>query len=176
MSSRVNINMCLIASKGLLPTNKLHEVFMETLSELNGTINNGVLYINDFRVGLLSLKERIVIQTYSEHAEQVKTKTTKLREIFSRRAQVAIDDYKRELEIEKKKLECSDLEYTELLKRIEETDRKIKEQAQAVKKQQMSSCEAIVLELKEAAENQGYDILEEKTDEGIELQLIRRIY
>ena len=40
----------------------------------------------------------------------------------------------------------------------------------------MSSCEAIVLELKDAAENQGYAIVEEKTEEGVQLQFIRRAY
>ena len=46
----------------------------------------------------------------------------------------------------------------------------------AISKQNMSSCEAMALELKEAAENQGYDIVENKTEEGIQLQFIRRIY
>ena len=52
----------------------------------------------------------------------------------------------------------------------------IEEQQHAIKKQEMSSCDAIVLELKEAAENQVYDIVEEKTNNGVQLQFIRRIY
>lgn len=176
MSSIVNINMLLIAAKGLLPTNKLHEVFLDTLKELNGTVKNGVLFINDLRIGLLSMKDRIVIQTYSEHKLVVIAKTNELREVFTRRASVAIEDYKSELENEKKKIEQSDLAYNDLMKRIQEVDYKIKAQKSAASKQQMPSCEAMVLELKEAAENQGYDIAEEKTEEGIQLQFIRRAY
>lgn len=176
MSSTVNIDMCLIASKGLLPETKLHEVFMDTLKELNGSINDNILSINNKNIGKISLKDRIIIQTYSEHANMVSQATEKLREVFSRRAKVAVDNYSYELEQEKKRTQESDLAYEELMKRINTIDKQIEDQQKAIKKQEMSSCEAIVEELKEAAENQGYEITEEKTSNGVQLQFIRRTY
>lgn len=176
MSSIVNLDMCLIASKGLLPKEKLHEVFLETLPEINGTIKNNVLYIDNQTIGTISLKDRIVIQIYSERASFVKNKTNELRNVFTRRSQVEVENYKNELEEEKKIFEESNLAYEELRRRIKENENKIVQQEKAISKQNMSSCEAMALELKEAAENQGYDIVENKTEEGIQLQFIRRIY
>lgn len=176
MSSIVNLDMCLIASKGLLPKEKLREVFLETLPEVNGLIKNNVLYIDNQPIGSISLKDRIVIQTYSEHAIIAKKMTNELRNVFTRRTKVAVENYKNELEEEKKKIEESNLAYEELQRRIKETEIKIESQEKAIEKQNMSSCEAMALELKEAAENQGYDIVENKTEEGIQLQFIRRIY
>ena len=176
MSSTVNLDMCLIASKGLLPETTLHKVFMDTLEELNGSISKNILSINNKNIGKISLKERIILQTYSEHANEVRRATEELREVFTRRAKVAIDNYSYELEQEKKRAQESDLAYAELMKRINSIDKQIEEQQHAIKKQEMSSCDAIVLELKEAAENQGYDIVEEKTNNGVQLQFIRRIY
>ena len=162
MSSIVNLDMCLIASVGLLPTNILHNVFMDTLKELNGYINNNILVINNCDIGKISLKDRIVVQTYSEHRNIAMKQTELLRETFNRRANIAIKDYRYQLEQEQK--------------RIKENENKLIQQEKAIKKQELSSCEAIVLELKEAAENQGYDIVEEKNDEGVQLQFIRRYY
>ena len=176
MSSTVNIDMCLIASKGLLPTNKLHEVFLDTLKELNGCISNGILSINNTRIGKISLKDRIVLQTYSENARLVQSQTDLLRKTFTRRSAVAVKNYSYELEQEKKRVQESDLAYEELVKKVNSIDRQIMEQEKAIQKQEMPSCEAIVLELKEAAENQGYDIVEEKTESGTQLQFVRRIY
>ena len=176
MSSTVNLDMCLIASKGLLPIEELHRVFNDTLCELNGIITNGILRINDKNIGKISLKDRIIIQTYSEHANEVRRATEELREVFTRRAKVAIDNYSYELEQEKKRAQESDLAYAELMKRINSIDKQIEDQQKAIKKQEMSSCDAIVLELKEAAENQGYDIVEERTNNGVQLQFVRRTY
>lgn len=176
MSSTVNLDMCLIASKGLLPQDKLHEVFVDTLQELNGSINNNVLCINNKNIGKISLKDRIIVQTYSEHANEVRKVTEELRNVFTRRAQIAIRNYEFQLEQEKKRAQESDLAYAELMKRINSIDKQIEEQQKAIKKQEMSLCDAIVLELKEAAENQGYDIVEEKTNNGVQLQFIRRAY
>ena len=176
MSSIVNLDMCLIASKGLLPQTTLHKVFMDTLKELNGSICNDVLSINNNRIGKVSLKDRIIVQTYSENINMVKQSTEWLREVFTRRAKVAIENYFYELEQEKKRAQESDLAYAELMKRINFIDKQIEEQQHAIKKQEMSSCDAIVLELKEAAENQGYDVVEEKNNNGVHLQFIRRIY
>ena len=162
MSSIVNLDMCLIASVGLLPTNILHNVFMDTLKELNGYINNNILVINNCDIGKISLKDRIVVQTYSEHRNIAMKQTELLRETFNRRANVAIKDYRYQFEQEQKI--------------IKENENKLIQQEKAIKKQELSSCEAIVLELKEAAENQGYDIVEEKNDEGVQLQFIRRYY
>ncbi len=176
MSSVVNLDMCLIASKGLLPKEKLHEVFLETLPEVNGIIKNNILYIDNQPIGSISLKDRIVVKTYSERALLAKNKTTELRNVFTRRSQVAIEDYKNELETEQRRLKESNLAYEELKKRIKENQNKIEQQEKAIVKQNMSSCEAMTLELKESAENQGYDVVENKTEEGIQLQFIRRIY
>lgn len=176
MSSTVNLDMCLIASKGLLPQDKLHEVFVDTLQELNGSINNNVLCINNKNIGKISLKDRIIVQTYSENANEVRKATEELRNVFTRRAQIAIRNYEFQLEQEKKRAQESDLAYAELMKRINSIDKQIEDQQKAIKKQEMSSCDAIVLELKEAAENQGYDIVEEKTNNGVQLQFVRRTY
>ena len=47
MSSTVNIDMCLIASKNLLPIETMHSIFLDTLNELNGEIKNDTLFINN---------------------------------------------------------------------------------------------------------------------------------
>lgn len=175
MSSTVNIDMCLIASKGLLPIDTLHRVFKDTVEELNGSISkDGSLVLDGKIVGIVSLKERIIVQT-SRYNNSM-SKIENLREIFNRRSDVAIKNYKYQLEQEKKSIQESNLAEEELRKRIELADKKIQEQEIAIQKQELSSCEAIVLELKEAAENQGYDIVEEKTEEGTQLQFIRRVY
>lgn len=176
MSSIVNLDMCLIASSGLLPVNLLQEVFYDTLNELNGKIQNSILFLNNTKVGKVTLKDRIIVQTYSENASFVKKQTKLLRETFSRRADVAVKNYAYELEQEEKRLRESDLALEELENRIRENQKLQKKQEKAIERQSMDACEAIVLELKEAAENQGYDIVEEKTEEGVRLQFIRRIY
>ena len=176
MSSIVNIDMCLIASTGLLPNNILHEVFMDTLNELNGHILNNVLYIDNNQIGKISLKNRIVIQTYNENQKMIKKKTEELRNTFTRRSQVAIENYEEQLKEEKRRIQESNLAYNELLREINKIDKAIEVQAKAVEKQKLPSCEAMVFELKESAENQGYDVLEEHTKDGVELQFIRRVY
>lgn len=174
MSSTVNIDMCLIASKGLLPTENLHKLFKDTVNELNGDIlKDRTLTIEGRLVGVVSLKERIIVQTSRYNSMP---KIEQLRDVFNRRSEIAIKNYKFQLEQERKRIQESNLAEEELRKRIEQADQKIIEQEKAVQKQEMSSCDAIVIELKEAAENQGYDIVEEKTEEGVKLQFIRRVY
>lgn len=176
MSSIVNLDMCLIASKGLLPEPMLHEVFYSTLNELNGTIHKGILLINNIAIGKITLKDRIIVQTYNENVSLVKKQTILLRENFTRRADIAIKNYAYELEQEKKRAYESNMALEELNARIRETEKLQKKQVEAIKRQNMDACEAIVAELKEAADNQGYDIIEEKTEEGAQLQFIRRVY
>ena len=176
MSSIVNLDMCLIASSGLLPTEILHEVFFNTLRELNGTIQNNILSINNQRIGEITLKDRILVQTYSENVAYVNSQVRLLRETFTRRADVAIKNYAYELEQEKRRAIESNLASKELEARIKKTEELQLKQEKAIERQKLDSCEAIVMELKEPAENQGYDIIEEKTEEGIQLQFVRRIY
>ena len=70
----------------------------------------------------------------------------------------------------------SNLEILELKKRLSIIESKIESQDKAIKRQQMESCQAMVEELKDAAINQGYDIIEEKNENGIQLQFVRREY
>ncbi len=176
MSSTVNIDMCLIASKNLLPIETMHSIFLDTLNELNGEIKNDTLFINNKKIGTIYLKDRILIRTVSELAQEVTKATEKLRTTFSRRAQVEIDNYTYYLKKEKERIEKAENNIDVLQKDISAIDKKIEDNKKAIARQSMSSCEAIVEELKEAALNQGYDIEEEKTNNGVQLQFVRRVY
>ena len=176
MSSTVNIDMCLIASKNLLPIEIMHSIFLDTLNELKGEIKNDILFINDKKIGTIYLKDRILVRTDSELTQEVEKTTEKLRTTFSRRAQVEIDNYAYYLKKEKERIEKTGVDINEVNKDIGIIDKKIEDQQKAIKRQEMSSCEAIVEEIKEAAENQGYEVIEEKTNSGVQLQFVRRTY
>lgn len=176
MSSRVNINMLLISSKGLLDKERILKIFNEALVECNGSIKNNLLYINNLAIGKLFINERIVVETYTEHREKVLKSTETLREIFNRRVKIAVKNTQNDLINEKNRLMKSELELEELERKLKTIDDTILVQNNALIKQEMPVCEAMVAELKETATNQGYDIIEEETESGIQLQFIRRTY
>jgi uncharacterized FlaG/YvyC family protein len=176
MSSIVNLNILLVASTGLLPHERLLKVFDRALVEVNGSIQNGILNINNQRVGKVYINNRIVVQTYSEYASQANTVVEGLRTVFNRKAEIEIQNYQDELNKKKQRLIQEQIDLIELEKKLKTLDNEIQLSNKAVKKQAMSSCEAMVVELKDAATNQGYCIVEEKTTNGMQIQFVRRDY
>ena len=176
MSSIVNLDLSLIASKGLLPNDIMAKVFKECLKECHGFIDNNILYIDNACVGKITINDRIIVQTSSEALEDVKRLTEDLRSLFTKRSSVEIKNYQSFLSEKKKQLKQTSLVDEQIKKAIAELEKTEQEVNKAIERQQMTSCEAIVEELKEAAFNQGYDIEESKTENGIQLQFVRRVY
>ena len=174
MSSTVNMDMSLIGALGILPKEKMADCFFRCASELGCHNENGFLMHSSKRLGRLRIGERIVLQ-FGEH-DSGGTIRKKLRDLFTRRAEVEQRNYINELEAEKIRLRNSSLVANEIASRIAEVERKQAASEKALQRQHMEECEAIRDELCEAAELRGYDVVEEKTEQGVYLQFIRREY
>lgn len=176
MSSSVNIDLCIISSANLLPEEEMKSIFEEAVCELGGVIKENVLFLDNKRIGKLTIGSRIIIQTYSENVNFVRETTEELRNIFTRRSQNANLNYIARMEEERKRLEQSNLEFSEFEKRIKAIDQSIESSQKAAERQKMSSCDAIKNELIESAINKGYDVVQNEVDGEIQLQFIRRAY
>ncbi len=176
MSSIVNIDLMLICSKDLLPKERMVSVLDSCLKELNCKIENNVLYIKENAVGKIIIKDRILVQTYSERRSNAIKLLTALRELYTRKSKIEFEKYKEYLEEQKRIIKEQNIISEKIEKELKEFENKINKMNVAKEVQEMSPCEAIVAELKEAAECQGYDVVEEKTDNGVQLQFVRRSY
>ena len=96
-----------------------------------------------------------------------------LRDTFTRRVSIAHENYLYELDKRKKELEQEKLVERELLESI---NRDIEKTNVAFERQQLDECEALKAEIVDAAIAQGYEVVEEKNSNGIQLQFIRREY
>lgn len=174
MSSMVQVNMVLIASKNLLPINQMEKCFKDCLSETNCEIVNGNLVMNNITLGKLLLGERIVVKTYNSE-KSILDQTKELRNLFSRRSEILYQNYQNDLEDKMIKAKQS-LEHSNELKKFIDTISKQKEKSiVALQRQQKENCIALKEELIEEAQNQGYDVIDNSSNE-IKLQFIKRSY
>ena len=174
MSSTIRMNMTLLGASGIVPASTMKEVFLSCVKEMNGEIINSTITMDGKNLGRLSLGERIVLQYESENTNSQKRE--ELRGLFSRRVQVAQINYLQTLENQRARLEKNEAADRELHRQIEELDRKERKSQEAMQRQEKPACVAIKEELCVAAEEKGFDVIEEETDQGVELQFIKRIY
>ena len=99
-----------------------------------------------------------------------------LRETFTRRVGIAHENYLYELKKKKEELEAQNLVETELIESLKTIDKEIEKSEVGFERQQLSECDALKAEIVDAAIAQGYEVVEEKTDSGVQLQFIRREY
>lgn len=174
MSSIAKVNMVLIASKGLLPTKEMEKVFHECINDTNYLIENGHLLSNGNKIGIIKFGDRIVIQTYSSEYS-VLEQTKELRNLFTRRAEIALQNYQNQLEEQINEARKSITNSIELTNFVNELHEKNKLSAKAYERQQKDNCLALKEELIEEALNQGYDVIDNSKEE-IQLQFVKRIY
>ena len=176
MSSIVNLDLVSISAKNLLPKDIMIKVFNDSLLKCNGVIKNNVLVINGFSIGKISITDRIVLSTYSENVHNIERYTKVLRDTFTKLSELEFKNYQYYLKQQKLLIEKEAEANLELKKHLEEISKKEIEATKAYERQHLPSCEAIVEELKEAAENQGYDVSQIETKNGVQLQFVRRVY
>ena len=175
MSSTINLDMTLLAASNIVPQEIAHNVFLSCVKEMEGEIRrNNFLTIQGKMLGRVMMGQRIVLQYDSDSGFSKKRED--LRALFTRRIGIAQADYLHELEENKRKLSESRAAEESLFAELAEIEKKKQKSLAAMQRQEKPSCEAIKDELCEAAEMKGYDVIEEKTDQGIQLQFVRREY
>lgn len=174
MSSTVRMDMVLISSSNIIPSSRLKAVFEECVEELGGVIRDKELIIGKEHLGSLTINDRIILSFASDYETSKRLEMRKLlRDTFTRRVSIAHENYLYELDKRKKELEQEKLVERELLESI---NRDIEKTNVAFERQQLDECEALKAEIVDAAIAQGYEVVEEKNSNGIQLQFIRREY
>ncbi len=174
MSSTINLDMTLLAASNIVPQEIAHSVFLSCVKEMEGEIRHNVLTVQGQTLGRIVMGSRIVLQYDSDRGFSKKRED--LRALFTRRISVAQADYLHELEEDERRLRESRAAEESLLAELANIERQKQKSLVAMRRQEKPSCEAIKDELCEAAEMKGYDVIEEKTDQGIQLQFVRRQY
>lgn len=174
MSSTVRMDMVLISSSNIIPSSQLKAVFEECVEELGGIIKDKELIIGKEHLGSLTINDRIILSFASDYETSKRVEMRKLlRDTFTRRVSIVHENYLYELDKRKKELEQEKLVERELLESI---NRDIEKTNVAFERQQLDECEALKAEIVDAAIAQGYEVVEEKNGNGIQLQFIRREY
>ena len=177
MSSTVNMDMSIIASSFIVPQNMLKDVLEGCVNELGGKIRNNHLIIDGQDVGVLTINNRIVLSFSTDYENSKRTKTRELlRNLFTRRVQTAHENYLYNLRKEKARLEEESRVEAEMLESLKEVEQKIEKSELGFERQNLSECEALKAEIVDAAIAQGYEVVEEETSQGVQLQFIRREY
>lgn len=174
MSSTINLDMTLLAASNIVPQETMHKVFLSCVQEMGGEIKSNVLTIQGQRLGKIMMGQRIVLQ-YDSDGGFLK-KREDLRDLFTRRIAVAQADYLHELDENERRLRESRAAEESLLAELAKIEKRKQKSMSAMQRQEKPSCEAIKEELCEAAEMKGYDVVEEQTEQGIQLQFVRREY
>lgn len=177
MSSTTNLDMALISTSNIVSQEQLKTVFEECVNEIGGVIENNHLIINGEDLGKLTINNRIVL-SFSDDYETAKRTNVRnlLRNTFTRRVSIEHENYLYELKKEKERLEEQSRVEAELLKSLKEIETKIKKSEIGFERQQQSECDALKGEIVDAAIAQGYEVVEEETSQGVQLQFIRRDY
>ena len=177
MSSTVNMDMVLISTSNILPSNLLRAVFEESVKELGGTIQNGNLFLGKENLGKLTLNSRIVLSFSTDFDNSKRGQVRKLlRDTFTRRVSTAHENYLYQLKKEKEQLAEQNRVESMILESIKKIDEEIEKSEVGFERQQLSECDALKAEIVDAAIAQGYEVVEENTDSGVQLQFIRREY
>ena len=177
MSSTVNMDMALISTSNIIPQDQLRRVFEECVKELGGVIQNNNLFLGKENLGKLTINNRIVLSFSSDYETSKRAEVRKLlRDTFTRRVAVAHENYLYELKKEKERLEQQSRVEAELLNSLKEVETKIEKSEIGFERQNQSECDALKGEIIDAAVAQGYEVVEETTSQGVQLQFIRRDY
>ena len=177
MSSTVNMDMALISTSNIVPQDQLRKIFEECVRELGGVIQNNNLFLGKEDLGKLTINNRIVLSFSSDYETSKRGEVRKLlRETFTRRVSIAHENYLYELKREKERLEKQSQAEVELLNSIKDIETKITKSEIGYERQNQSECEALKGEIIDAAIAQGYEVVEENTSQGVQLQFIRRDY
>ena len=177
MSSTVNMDMALISTSNIIPQDQLKRVFEECVKELGGIIQNNNLFLGKENLGKLTINNRIVLSFSSDYETSKRSEVRKLlRDTFTRRVAVAHENYLYDLKKEKERLEEQSRVEAELLKSLKEVETKIEKSEIGFERQNQSECDALKGEIIDAAIAQGYEVVEETTSQGVQLQFIRRDY
>lgn len=177
MSSTVNMDMALISTSNIIPQDQLRRVFEECVKELGGVIQNNNLFLGKENLGKLTINNRIVLSFSSDYETSKRAEVRKLlRDTFTRRVAIAHENYLYELKIEKERLEQQSRVEAELLNSLKEVETKIEKSEIGFERQNQSECDALKGEIIDAAVAQGYEVVEETTSQGMQLQFIRRDY
>ena len=176
MSSHASLDVSILVCNGLLSPQMAKELLGLCLEELNGRIVGTKVYLDDKYIGTLSVSKRIVLTADSTVFQTTKNDREKLRDLLTKKAEVMQQNYIDNLVDEKEQLRRSDMVLKELSARIKEVDDKIKQSEKARQRQTLDECQAFEQELCEEAENQGFDVVKEQTENGIQLQFIKREY
>ncbi len=177
MSSIVrNINLHLICASHLLPKEQMIESFMNTINEMNLKVTNNTLVFGNGKSAKLTVGERIVIHTDSNHVGTIQHQIDSLRELFTKRAMVAQKNYQDDLLEQSYRTRREQHDAIELKNIIDQIDKKILQSEEALRIQQLPSCEALVEELKISAVNKGYEVIQTQNQDNVQLQFVRRQY
>ena len=177
MSSTVNMDMALISTSNIIPQDQLRRVFEECVKELGGVIQNNNLFLGKENLGKLTINNRIVLSFSSDYETSKRSEVRKLlRDTFTRRVAVVHENYLYELRKEKERLEKQSQVEAELLNSLKEVETKIEKSEIGFERQNQSECDALKGEIIDAAVAQGYEVVEETTSQGVQLQFIRRDY
>lgn len=174
MSTSVKLGLGLLASKGILPKEEMIKVFNNCLDELEYHIVNDKLILNDKIVGILSIKERIIVSVSSHQVESQMNNIEKIRSLFALKAEVAQKNYLKE---RKEQIELQNNNSAVFEKIKKEIDLEQLNMEKALLRQKKESCDALKEELIESAVNNGYEVevIDNKSNQ-VQLQLIRREY
>ncbi len=177
MSSTVNLDMALISTSNIIPQDQLRRVFEECVKELGGVIQNNNLFLGKEDLGKLTINNRIVLSFSSDYETSKRSEVRKLlRDTFTRRVAIAHENFLYELRKEKERLEKQSQVEAELLNSLKEVETKIEKSEIGFERQNQSECDALRGEIIDAAVAQGYEVVEETTSQGVQLQFIRRDY
>ena len=177
MSSTVNMDMALISTSNIIPQDQLRRVFEECVKELGGVIQNNNLFLGKENLGKLTINNRIVLSFSSDYETSKRSEVRKLlRDTFTRRVAIVHENYLYELRKEKERLEKQSQVEAELLNSLKEVETKIEKSEIGFERQNQNECDALKGEIIDAAVAQGYEVVEETTSQGVQLQFIRRDY
>ena len=116
MSSTVNMDMVLISTSNILPSNLLRAVFEESVKELGGTIQNGNLFLGKENLGKLTLNSRIVLSFSTDFDNSKRGQVRKLlRDTFTRRVSTAHENYLYQLKKEKEQLSVENVKMKNII-------------------------------------------------------------
>ena len=152
-------------------------MFKACVKELSGVIQNDNLFLGNENLGKLTINNRIVLSFSSDLGNSKRAHVRNLlRETFTRRVGIAHENYLYELKKKKEELETQNLVEKELFESLNAINKEIEKSEVGFERQQLSECNALKAEIVDAAIAQGYEVVEENTESGVQLQFIRREY
>ena len=177
MSSIINMDMALISTSNIIPEEQQKKIFEDCVNELGGILQNNILLFDGENIGKIIINNRIVLSFSSDYNTSKRDKVrTLLRDTFTRRVSIAHENYIYELKKEKERIEKQNRAEAELLNSLKDIETKIMKSEIGFQRQHQSECEALKGEIIDAAISQGYEVVEEQNNNGVQLQFVRRDY